>query len=435
MSRRLLTAAGVVLAALASGCAPGPPTTAPAASPATTTGSPGTPAAATASASPVALPLGIKDVVLTVGTDATTRGLTWRTTGDARCVRLTSPDAPARVLRAPLSRSAVAPTESFAATTLDALAPGAPYRYAIGDCAATWTPDVAFATPPEGSFDFVFLGDPQLMDDLASWPATLRAATTKAPGAAFLGVAGDMVDARDPVEQLPQWDRVLSPSEVARYPLAPVVGNHDGYGGPNFGEHLTTPQPSDTGATVPRGGDYAFRQGPAVFAVLNTNSLDLEGHRAFLQRTFAAASDARWRIVFFHQAPFSGGGHGGDADVVTLRQRFAPVLSELHVDLVLNGHDHHYARSTLMNGASVVPGSTGPELAAKPGEVLYLTAGSASGSKYYPLAAPEPYIARELQLLEPTYLLVHVADTGLTVGTYATFSGQALDAVTLRKAG
>src|SRR5262249_3575199 len=50
-----------------------------------------------------------------------------------------------------------------------------------------------------------------------------------------------------------------------------------------------------------------------------------------------AASKARWRVVYFHHAPYSSGPHGS-----TLAMRWP--FKAWGADLVLSGHDHIYER-------------------------------------------------------------------------------------------
>jgi len=62
------------------------------------------------------------------------------------------------------------------------------------------------------------------------------------------------------------------------------------------------------------------------------------------------------------------------------------------VDLVLQGHDHSYSRSYMIEGGvkqktDEKPGAT--SVFQDPGGVVYVTANSASGSKYYGLTAPD----------------------------------------------
>ena len=69
------------------------------------------------------------------------------------------------------------------------------------------------------------------------------------------------------------------------------------------------------------------------------------------------------------------------------------MISKLGIDLVVNGHDHDYTRSYLMDGASVASTQAGSHVTAKPGHVLYITTNSSSGGKFYDLTGPYPWAA------------------------------------------
>ena len=56
----------------------------------------------------------------------------------------------------------------------------------------------------------------------------------------------------------------------------------------------------------------------------------------------ALNSDAKWKIVTCHYPMFSP----GLRDYGELREKWKPVIDEVGIDLVLQGHDHIYTRGT-----------------------------------------------------------------------------------------
>jgi hypothetical protein len=56
------------------------------------------------------------------------------------------------------------------------------------------------------------------------------------------------------------------------------------------------------------------------------------------------ASTARWKVATFHHPIFSS---ANDRDNPRQREALLPVLKKYQVDLVLQGHDHTYARGTM----------------------------------------------------------------------------------------
>ena len=60
--------------------------------------------------------------------------------------------------------------------------------------------------------------------------------------------------------------------------------------------------------------------------------------------------------------------------------------------------------------------------------ILYLTAGSSSGSKYYDLTPrKQSYIANRWQEDVPTYSIVNVDSESLTINTYRTDTNEQID--------
>lgn len=115
----------------------------------------------------------------------------------------------------------------------------------------------------------------------------------------------------------------------------PTLGNHD-YGVPGalpYLEYFTLP-----------GNEryYDFVWGPVHFFALNSDSNEPDGFRrdsiqAEWLRENLAGSDAVWKIVYFHHAPYSSGHHG---PVTWMQWPF----TDWGASAVLSGHDHTYER-------------------------------------------------------------------------------------------
>jgi len=68
-----------------------------------------------------------------------------------------------------------------------------------------------------------------------------------------------------------------------------------------------------------------------------------------------AATTKKWKIVFWHQTPYSGQDDFTELSsfqlfCIAMRTHANPILEKYGVDLVLCGHDHNYQRSYLLNG-------------------------------------------------------------------------------------
>jgi len=67
-----------------------------------------------------------------------------------------------------------------------------------------------------------------------------------------------------------------------------------------------------------------------------------------------SATTKKWKVVFWHQCPYSGQNNFTDNGVqifcIASRKHFNPIIEKYGVDLVLCGHDHNYQRTYLING-------------------------------------------------------------------------------------
>ena len=97
-------------------------------------------------------------------------------------------------------------------------------------------------------------------------------------------------------------------------------------------------------------------------------------------------------MLVYHHSIYSPASHANDGDNKHRRVDFPTTFSNLGVDMVLQGHDHGYSRSySIKNGQKANPAEQpgAPEVYAGPGGVIYVTANSASGSKYYDIKKPD----------------------------------------------
>lgn len=290
--------------------------------------------------------------------------------------------------------------------TLLNLAPNTTYSYHVGD-STHWSPTYTFTTQSfTGNFDFLFFGDPQIGSsgntdkDGAGWAATLNYATTRTPNAELLVSGGDQVESANNEYQ---WSAFADSSTVLKqYPWAATIGNHD-VGGKAYEQHNALPNLSkDTdyypngNATDNSGGDYYYIYKGVLFIDLNSNAYSGGSDAAHVNYVSSVidkvGSKAKWTVLVYHHPIYSPAEHANDTDNQQRRNDFTTAFSDLGVDLVLQGHDHSYSRSyAILNGAKANPDEqpAADQVFAGPGGVIYVTANSASGSKYYDLTAAD----------------------------------------------
>lgn len=65
-----------------------------------------------------------------------------------------------------------------------------------------------------------------------------------------------------------------------------------------------------------------------------------------------AANTKKWVIAYFHHPPYTKGSHDSDteSELINMRGNLIPVLENLGVDMIINGHSHDYERSYLIKG-------------------------------------------------------------------------------------
>lgn len=132
------------------------------------------------------------------------------------------------------------------------------------------------------------------------------------------------------------------------FALFPVTGNHDydtNRGAPFFQAFAL---PEDGDLSLPEHW-YSFDWGDVHFVGLDTEQTGAT-EAAWLDDDLMR-NQLPWTIVFAHRPPYSSGEHGGDG---AFRRYFVPVLEKYQVPLVLNGHDHDYERTKVLNGVTYV---------------------------------------------------------------------------------
>ncbi|MEV4535470.1 metallophosphoesterase family protein [Asanoa sp. NPDC049518] len=284
------------------------------------------------------------------------------------------------------------------------------YSYRVG-AEGNWSSTYAFKTQDfEGDYDFLFYGDPQigssgnLAKDQAGWQDTLDVSLAANPDAELLVSGGDQVETANTESQ---WNAFLAPDKLRQYPWAATIGNHD-VGGKAYEQHLFTPNTDRSGpyyangnpASNTSGGDYWYIYKDTLFVDLNSNSYSSatggggdEAHVKYVTDVINQhGGEAKWTVLVYHHAIYSPASHAQDKDNVQRRLDFPTTFSKLGVDLVLQGHDHSYSRSyVIKNGEKANPSEQpgAADVVAGPGGVLYVTANSASGSKYYDITKPK----------------------------------------------
>ena len=308
----------------------------------------------------------------------------------------------------------------------------------------------------------------------------------------FVVSAGDQIQTtkkklpnKDASKSEIEYTGYLSPEALKSLPVATTVGNHDADNA-NYTYHFNRTNASELGSNKVVGGDYYFKYGNALFIMLNTQDTNVAEHKQFIEQTVAANKDCKWRIVTLHQDIYGSAEHSNEPEITNLRYQLTPIFEQNDIDAVLTGHDHAYSRSKMLLGGTKANDYTDDEFDAElekdmdagenpttktvapgnikndstdekdqkyliylksimdekaietvkkqgssvinPEGVLYMTAGSSSGSKYYDLVPrQQTYIAHRWQEDVPTYSVVDITENSLTINTYRTDNDEKID--------
>jgi len=297
---------------------------------------------------------------------------------------------------------------------LSSLEPGKKYSYRVGDAKRDWwsEPGVIEVPQADTAFTFFHMTDQQGQSpaQYEVWAEVVDRAFKLFPEGRFILSTGDQVDSGTNFKQW-QWFFNSASKDLLKTVLMPVAGNHENNGGV-FSENFLLPNaPKQDGES---GLYYSFDYNNAHFIVLNTNDLSDtdtlgETQLAWLKKD-AAASNAQWKVVALHKAPYSNGSHVSDTDVTALREQLGALLPELGIDLVLQGHDHVYLRTDILADNQIVPAEESNvqydgrdyTMQSDPHGTVYVISACA-GVKFYPVkdaAVTDPLFPRATQSVD-----------------------------------
>ena len=302
------------------------------------------------------------------------------------------------------------------------------YAYRVGD-GETWSSwyQTRTASASAEPFKFIYFGDAQ--NGLHShWARNIRMAYTMAPDARFIIHAGDLVNIAHRNTEWGEWFEAAGWIS-GMLPSIPIPGNHEyqPYRGSIGEPHLSVlwrPQ-----FTLPMNGVegleettyYIDYQGVRIIG-MDSNTM-LKEQVPWLEQVLET-NPHPWALLTFHHPVFSS---AGDRDNPELRKLWKPVIDKYKVDLVMQGHDHTYARGQAFNTDS------GTNLLDASGTVYV---NSVSGSKMYRISTDrwESRNAKMARAAEDTQLFQVVEIDGDTLRYKAyTATGILYDAFSIVK--
>lgn len=261
----------------------------------------------------------------------------------------------------------------FYKVSLSGLKPGTTYSYRVGDKTDNlWSDIYTFKTEAENadSFSMIAVTDSHVSDAPVYskfFTDTLSAALKDAPDAAFIANAGDLINNYGMDDN--EWDDYYYSMKgfAEKLPIVTVVGNHEtrALGTKYYNLRFLNPQ---NGVGLAKDTDlsaldkyskavieeldntvYSFDYGNAHFVVLNSGSEKgaskqdaLALQREWLREDLKS-TDKQWKVVIVHIP-------------VQQNELVYDILDEYGVDLVMQGHTHHYVRTKPMKAGQAYSG-------------------------------------------------------------------------------
>lgn len=322
-------------------------------------------------------------IVLTwAGDPATSQAVTWRTDTSVMkayaeiALATVSPEFEKHARRVPAGTERQQTGKVIAhhhSVNFTGLQPKTLYAYRVG-AGDDWSEWFQFGTASRERepFTFLYFGDGQ--EGLRSqWSRVVRAACLEAPGARFIIHSGDLVDDGYVDGFWGEWFEAGG-WIWASVPSIPVPGNHeygDNGGGYKLTEswkpHFTLPETGPDGLE-----ERAYFVDYQGVRVVGLNSKEKLSEQAGWLAQVLADNPNRWTVLTFHHPIFSA---ARNRDNEEMRGLWKPIMDKYGVDLVLQGHDHVYARGRgpqetfgSGGGAVYVISMSGPKMYGKSGD-------------------------------------------------------------------
>ncbi len=283
---------------------------------------------------------------------ATTQSVNWRTSTSVR-------EAVAEIAEAGPGPGFAESVRSVPATTrklstdlgaanyhsaqFDGLRPDTLYAYRVGS-ESGWSEWNQFRTAGDnpGPLTFLYMGDAQ-NDIYSQWSRVVRSSILTVPEAQFIVYTGDLVNRGWSDAGWGEWFKAAGWINRS-VPILPAPGNHEYSGGEGITPHWRAlfALPENGPAGLEEECYYFDVEGVRMIA-LNSDD-ELETQAEWLDKVLADNPN-QWTVAYFHHPVLSGARERDNREV---REAWQPIFDKYAVDLVLQGHDHVYARSGLV---------------------------------------------------------------------------------------
>jgi len=248
----------------------------------------------------------------------------------------------------------------YHSVTFTDLEPDTTYAYRVGD-GRIWSEWIHFKTAPEGEqpFSFLYVGDTQnyIME---LWSRLIRAGYQKAPEAGFIVHAGDLVNYAHDEGEWHEW--FTAGSFIHRMlPSASTPGNHE-YTSRTEEERAQRIRSLsvqwEPGFTLPDNGPEGLKETVyyldySSMRLISLNSNVQQEEQVDWLEKVLAENPKKWTVITYHHPLYSASSGRNNEE---LRELWKPIFDKHQVDLVIQGHDHSYARGRTEPDKNLVAG-------------------------------------------------------------------------------
>ena len=315
-------------------------------------------------------------------------------------------------------------TANYHSVVFENLTPNTLYSYRVGEGTA-WSEWFQFKTAGSNGdkLSLLYFGDAQT--DLRSlWSRAIRQAYAHVPDAALMLHAGDLVNRANRDVEWGEWFEAGS-FIMATIPQMPSPGNHE-YG--RGDDELQLSEFWRPQFTLPPNGPEGLEETCYFTDVQGVRLISLDSYMAeesdeYLEKqkiwldSILQNNPNRWTAVVFHHPIFSP---KSTRDNKRMRETFKPIFDKYKVDLVLQGHDHTYAR-----GMEKIP-MEGKDTSG----TMYVV--SVSGPKMTDNGVEKKFWMEKSGIYTQLYQTITVDDHQLEFRSY-TVTGELYDAFDLQK--
>ncbi|MGC9343158.1 MAG: fibronectin type III domain-containing protein [Bacteroidales bacterium] len=237
---------------------------------------------------------------------------------------------------------------NYHSVTFQGLEPDTMYAYRVGD-GEHWSEWFQFRTAPdkEKPFSFLYVGDAQ-NNILDLWARLIREGYRKAPDAGFILHAGDLVNHAHSEQEWHEWFKAGGFIH-SMVPSISTPGNHEMQSrteeerAQNIRSLSVQWRPQ---FTLPMNGVEGLEETVYYVDYNNTRIISLNSNQdpnnqtSWLEEVLKN-NPMKWTLVTYHHPLYSASAR---RDNPWLRDAWKPIFDKYAVDLVLQGHDHSYAR-------------------------------------------------------------------------------------------